>query len=85
MVRQVLHTVSVLLRVVTLLRLLRWSIILAHAIADERGDLGLGDIRDGSQREGPHVIMIVSVEHARDTDRANVGVFGAWRVVRPPG
>ena len=85
MMRHVVHTVSVVLRVVTLLRLLRWSIILTHAVADERGDLGLGDIRDRSQREGPHMIMIVPVEHARDTDRTLVRVFGARRVVRAPG
>ena len=65
-----LHTVPMLIRwVVALLRLLRGYVILTNTVLDERGDLCLGNVRYGSQREGPHMIMVVPVEHARDTDR----------------
>ena len=65
-----LHTVPMLIRrVVALLRLLRGYIILTNTVLDERGDLSLRNVRNGGQRERPHMIMVVSVEHARDTDR----------------
>ena len=48
LVWQVLHTVSMLIRIVALLRLLRGYVVLANTVLNEGGNLSLGDVRNGS-------------------------------------